>query len=331
MRVRFLSVCAAAVLVGVGLAGCSTTDDANTDSVGANETVSVEHAFGTTTIEGTPERIVATSSQWVDALLELGVQPVGYLSAGSAGDERGLYPWQSDVSADAVNLTAGNDATMQGPLPIEPIAALEPDLILGNWQITSADSYDTLTEVAPTVAPLGETGVDNWDDQLRALGTLLDRSGDAERIIAERNAEIDEYAFPELEGKTAVLSQFMFADQQFVFVADPSDGASALFEQLGMTLPQALVEEAGVSSGRVMLSPERVDALVADLLVILPNGGTEEDLMALPGFDRLPSVANGGLAVVDYPTVAAFNVPSSLSIGYALDELRPQLEALAGS
>ncbi len=98
-----------------------------------------------------------------------------------------------------------------------------------------------------------------------------------------------------------------------------------------MTLPQSLVEEAGVAFGRVMLSPERVDALVADLLVILPNGGTEQDLMALPGFDRLPSVANGGLAVVDYPTVVAFNVPSSLSIGYALDELRPQLEALAGS
>jgi iron complex transport system substrate-binding protein len=324
-------MCAAVVLIGVGVAGCSTTDDANIDSAGTAESVSVEHVFGTTTIEGTPERIVATSSQWVDALLELGVQPVGYISAGSTGDERGLYPWQSDVSTDAVDLTAGNDTTMEGPLPVEPIAALEPDLILGNWQITSADSYGTLTEVAPTVAPLGETGVDNWDDQLRALGTLLDRTGDAERIISERNAEIDEYALPGLEGKTAVLSQFMFADQQFVVVADPTDGASALFEQLGMTLPQSLVEEAGVAFGRVMLSPERVDALVADLLVILPNGGTEQDLMALPGFDRLPSVANGGLAVVDYPTVVAFNVPSSLSIGYALDELRPQLEALAGS
>ncbi len=179
MRARFLSMCAAVVLIGVGVAGCSTTDDANIDSAGTAESVSVEHVFGTTTIEGTPERIVATSSQWVDALLELGVQPVGYISAGSTGDERGLYPWQSDVSTDAVDLTAGNDTTMEGPLPVEPIAALEPDLILGNWQITSADSYGTLTEVAPTVAPLGETGVDNWDDQLRALGTLLDRTGDA--------------------------------------------------------------------------------------------------------------------------------------------------------
>ncbi|MGN5240749.1 ABC transporter substrate-binding protein [Rhodococcus sp. SJ-3] len=329
MRVRSLSACAVAVLVGFGVAGCSSADD--TESAEVSESVSIEHTFGTTVVEDTPERIVATSTQWVDALLELGVQPVGYLSAGSEGDERGLYPWQSEVSEDAVDLTGGNSSLMQGPLPIEPIAALEPDLILGNWQIASADAYDTLTEVAPTVAPLGETGVDNWADQLRALGTLLDRADDAEQIIAERNAEIDEYALPGLEGKTAVLAQFMFAERQFVAVADPSDGASVLFEQLGMTLPPALVEEAGVAFGRVTLSPERVDALVADLLVILPNGGTEADLMALPGFDQLPSVSNGGLAVVDYPTVVAFNLPSSLSMQYALDELRPQLEAVAAS
>jgi len=41
-------------------------------------------------------------------------------------------------------------------------------------------------------------------------------------------------------------------------------------------------------------------------------------------------VGQGQFAVVDYPTVAAFNTPSSLSIGYALDTIRPQLEAIAG-
>lgn len=331
MRMRFLSAGAAAVLVGVGVAGCSTTDDANTDSAGATETVSVEHVFGTTTVEDIPERIVATSSQWVDALLELGVQPVGYISAATMGDGRGLYPWQGEVSADAVDLAEGNPAAVEQPLPVEQIAALEPDLILGNWQIDSADTYDTLAAVAPTVAPLGGMGVDNWAEQLRALGTLLDRAGDAEQVIADAEAQIDEAALPGLEGKTAVLSQYMFSTDQFVVVADPNDGAAALFSQLGMTLPQSLLDEAGVSQGRLMLSPERVDALVADLLIVLPNGGTEADLMALPGFDQLPAVTGGGLAVVDYPTVVAFNTPSASSILYALGAISPQLEVLSGS
>jgi iron complex transport system substrate-binding protein len=329
MRVTLLSMCAAAVLVGVGATGCATTDD--TDTSGATGAVAVEHIFGTTTVEDTPERIVATSSQWVDALLELGVQPVGYISAANMGDDRGLYPWQGEVSADAVDLAEGNPAAVEQPLPVEQIAALQPDLILGNWQIDSAEAYDTLAAVAPTVAPLGEMGVDNWAEQLRALGTLLDRSGDAEQVIAHTEAQIDDAALPGLEGKTAVLSQYMFSTDQFVVVADPDDGAAALFSQLGMTLPPSLVEEAGVSQGRVMLSPERVDALVADLLIILPNGGTEADLMALPGFDRLPSVTDGGLAVVDYPTVVALNTPSASSTLYALDVIGSRLQAVAGS
>ncbi|MEE2057733.1 ABC transporter substrate-binding protein [Rhodococcus artemisiae] len=337
MRVRFLAVCAATALVGIGVAGCSTADDADTASAGATDTnsaagaASVEHVFGTTTVEGAPERIVATSSQWVDALLELGVQPVGYISAGAMGDDRGLYPWQSDVSGDAVDLAAGNPAAVDGPLPVEPIAALEPDLILGNWQVATPEAYDTLDAVAPTLAPLSELGVDNWDAQLRALGTLLDRSDEAEQVIADTDAQMDEAALPGLEGKTGVLAQYMFATDQFVVVADPDDGAAALFSRLGMTLPQSLVDEAGVSQGRLMLSPERVDALVADLLIILPNGGTEADLMALPGFDQLPAVTGGGLAVVDYPTVVAFNTPSASSTLYALGAIGPQLDAVAGS
>ncbi|MFF2110807.1 MULTISPECIES: hypothetical protein [Rhodococcus] len=42
-----------------------------------------------------------------------------------------------------------------------------------------------------------------------------------------------------------MLSQFMFATGQLVVVADPDDGASAVFRRLGLTLPQGLVDEAG--------------------------------------------------------------------------------------
>ncbi|QSE78838.1 hypothetical protein [Rhodococcus koreensis] len=125
-----------------------------------------------------------------------------------------------------------------------------------------------------------------------------------------------------------MLSQFMFATGQLVVGADPDDGASAVFRRLGLTLPQALVDEAGATGGRLALSPERVDALNADLVVMLPNGGTRDDLMALPGFDRLPSVQQGGLAVEDDATVVGFNTPSSLSLQYSLGRITPQLEAV---
>lgn len=324
---RAKTLVALTMVVAFGAVGCSS----GSEEAPADAAVEIDHAFGTTVLDTTPERIVATSSQWVDVLLEFDVQPVAYMSAGTMGDGRGLYPWQQEVSPEAAQLDAGNSMAGIGPLPAEEIATYTPDLILGNWQIDSQEDYDLIAKVAPTVAPLGDTGVDRWDEQLRAVGAVLGRSDDAERIIAERTATIDEAALPGLEGKTAVLSQYMVPQQQLVVVADPDDGAATLFEQLGMTLPPSLVEEAGVTQGRLMLSPERVDALVADLLVILPNGGTADELTALPGFDRLPSVVGGGLAVVDYPTVVAFNTPSSLSITYALDAIAPQLEAVAGA
>ncbi len=79
-------------------------------------------------------------------------------------------------------------------MPVEEVAALEPDLILGAWQIASQNDYDTISAVAPTIGPLGDTGVDRWDEQVRVLGEVLGRTDDAERIIADRNAEIEAVA-----------------------------------------------------------------------------------------------------------------------------------------
>ncbi len=54
-------------------------------------------------------------------------------------------------------------------------------------------------------------------------------------------------------------------------------------------------------------------------------------MMKLPGgFADLPAVKGGGLAIVDYPTVAGLNTPSSLSLKYSLESITPQLEAVAG-
>ncbi|NLE81566.1 MAG: ABC transporter substrate-binding protein [Rhodococcus sp.] len=329
-RTRWTAVAVSSVLAaGIALSGCSA--DASGDDGASSEATVVEHSFGSTTVEGVPERIVVAGSQWVDALLELGVQPVAYLSAAGRGDDRGLYPWQQDMSTEAKELDRAA-AAYGAPPPVEEIASYAPDLVLTISTNLNPQSYEQLSGVAPTIPSITDQGVDPWEDQVAALGRVLHMEDKATEIIENRKGEIDALAerLPGLEGKTAVLSQFMFASNQFVIVADPEDGASQTFQRLGMTLPPSLLEEAGVSQGRIMLSAERVDALVSDLLIILPNGGTLEGLEALPGFTDLPSVKTGGLAVVDFPTVVAFNSPSSLSLGYGLDKITPQLEAVAG-
>lgn len=315
--------------LGLATAGCGSADES---SASADHTTVVEQKFGTATVEGVPERIVAGGSQWVDALLDLGVQPVAYLSAGNQGDDRGLYPWQQDLSPDAQELDRAT-LTLGGPLPEEEVASFQPDLILASFAVNSPATFDRLNNIAPTIGEMGTAGVDSWEDQITVLGRILDKEDEAAKVIAERNGEIDELAaqLPGLQGKTAVLSQFMFATNQLVIVADPEDGSSHTFRRLGMEFPAGLADQPGAVGGRLVLSPERVDLLNADLVVLLPNGGTREQLDALPGFSELPAVQSGGLAIVDYPTVAGLNTPSARSVQYALDQIRPQLEALGQS
>lgn len=325
---RRLTVLVAAGLMTTLVAGCGTAAE---QTAAADRSTTVGHRFGTTTVVGTPTRVVAASSQWLDALLQFEVQPVGYLSVGPMGDERGLLPWESEVAAEAVELDESAATQIAAPLPEEQIASLQPDLVLGSLSISDQASFDRMSRIAPTIAALGDGQVDSWDAQVEILGRILGQEERARAIVDSTNTRIDALAarLPGLRGKTAVLSQFVFGTGQLVVVADPTDGASAVFARLGMTLPSKLVAEAGASGGRLVLSPERVDALTADLVVMLPNGGTTEDLMKLPGFPELPSVQSGGMAIGDYATVTGFNTPSASSIRYSLERVTPQLESVA--
>ncbi|AEF39631.1 ABC transporter substrate-binding protein [Hoyosella subflava] len=307
------------------LAGAVSCGSSDRDAGAETAPLSVEHRFGAAEIIGQPQRVVALSSQWLDALLALDLQPVAYLEDPLAGDD-GLYIWQHPHIGDADPITASDTG-----LPLERIAAAEPDLILADYSAGEQQVYDQLNAIAPTIGMLGDEQVDPWYKQIRVIGEILGKTAQAEEIIDRVNNEVTAIAreLPELAGKTAVLSQFMFDSDQIVAVADPEDGASTLFYALGMSLPDHLVTEAA-GTGRLIVSPERVDILRSDLLITWPNGGDPEELMQIPGFSELPSVQGGGFAAVDIETVIALNTPSALSTEWVLNSLRPQLECVSG-
>src|SRR3546814_8789216 len=91
--------------------------------------VTIDHAFGTTTIEAEPQRIVTWGWASQDAVLALGEIPVGIPHFANGGDETGALGWDKDAVAALGGtfptiLPAGND------VPVEAVAALQPDLII---------------------------------------------------------------------------------------------------------------------------------------------------------------------------------------------------------
>ncbi|MGN5239648.1 MULTISPECIES: hypothetical protein [unclassified Rhodococcus (in: high G+C Gram-positive bacteria)] len=75
---RVLLVAAAAATAVLMSACASTSSD---EAAPSDESYTVEHAMGETTIEGTPERIVVIDSPHLDAL---GITPVGATESGAA-------------------------------------------------------------------------------------------------------------------------------------------------------------------------------------------------------------------------------------------------------
>ncbi|MDO3647326.1 ABC transporter substrate-binding protein [Nocardia mangyaensis] len=311
---------AVAVLTGalaVGLTACGSSED--TEASG--EPVTITHAKGETTVHGTPDKIVALGSQWLDTTLALGVTPVGHID-NVAAVSKSAPPWHPENITESKALsTTGNVA--------EQVAALEPDLILVDPFMADQKTYDDLSKIAPTLPALTADAVSPWQDQVTALGKVLGKESDADSVIKQVDDKIAGIAAanPGLAGKT-FASTWLASPSQLMVLTDPNDGSAKVFTQLGMTIPANLTAQPS-NQGRLALSPERVDELSADLLLAGYSPGMDEKYRQLPGYANLPAVEKDAVVFMTTQEISAVNQPTALSVPYILDELEPYLAAAA--
>src|SRR5690606_42422 len=109
------------------------------------------------------ERIVTLGLQWTDAVLAFGVQPVGFAKDLLAAED-GMYPWHREQLEGVTALD------VSGGLPLEAVAALDPDLILAVPYLSEDEGlYETLSEIAPTIVSVTGAQVDAWQDQVEVV------------------------------------------------------------------------------------------------------------------------------------------------------------------
>ncbi|MFI9412724.1 ABC transporter substrate-binding protein [Nocardia gamkensis] len=305
-------------VLALTVAACGSSED---DSASGGEKVTITHARGETTVEGTPKKIVALGNQWLDTTLALGVVPVGYLD-NVAVASKSTPPWEPKSLESAKALTTtGNIA--------EQVATLEPDLILVDPFIADQKTYDELSRVAPTLPALSKESVAPWQDQVTALGKVLHKTDEASKVIAKVDDKIAAIAAanPGLKGKT-FASTWLAGPAQLMVLTDPDDGSSKVFTQLGLGIPKNLTD-LPANQGRLALSPERVDELTADLLLAGYAPGLDEKYRQLPGYADLPAVKKGSVVFLTTQEISAVNTPTALSLPYILDKLEPAFAAAA--
>jgi iron complex transport system substrate-binding protein len=326
----------ALVLSALLLAACgSNDDDSPATASGAQQggaepgafPVTIEHRYGSTTVESEPERVVVAGLREQDALLAMGVVPVA--TTEWYGKHPGaIFPWAKDELGDAKLPTV---LTQTDGLEVEKIAGQRPDLILAIYSGLTKQEYATLSKIAPVVAqPKGKVDYgSSWQEETLMTGKAVGQPERAQRLVDRTERLIADTAaeHPEFKGQTAAN----ITDYQGIFVYGPQDVRTQMLEQLGFTYPQELRDAFPDEFGG-QLSDEKIDALDVGALIWFADGDRSvEELKRQPVYSRLNVRKEGRDVFIRLKdrVYEATSFPSVLSMPTLMKELVPRLAAAA--
>lgn len=332
MRTRLLSATTAAVAALV-LAGCGSsgdTDQAATDGEGESADafpVTIEHVFGETTIEEKPERIASVAWMNHEVPLALGVVPVGMSKATWGDDDSdGVLPWVEEELTELGAETPVLFDETEG-IDFEAVADTQPDVILASYSGLTEEEYDTLSQIAPTIAYPEVAWGTSYQDMIRMNSEAIGMAAEGETLVEELDAEVQS-AFADhevLEGKNVVFSYLDPNDLSQIGFYTTLDTRPAFLHEYGMGVPETVAEtSAGTDEFYTTVSSEQADAF-DDVDLFVTYGDTEGELVAQvesdPLLSKIPAVSEGQIATLpDATPLAAAANPTPLSITYNLDE-----------
>ena len=140
----------------------------------------VRHYTGTTTIARKPQRVAIVSGGQLDAVLSLGVVPVGATN----GDGASLVPgYLTDAFPQfAAELKKMASFGLRNEPDVESIAAARPDLIIAN-QTGVGKLHPQLSKIAPTIMTAGNP--DKWRPDFMLIGDALGLKSRAQSVMAD--------------------------------------------------------------------------------------------------------------------------------------------------
>lgn len=270
----------------------------------------VTHSLGETEIPEQPERVIVLDGGELDAVLALGIAPVGL------ANPEGL---DGPPSYLADQLDGVEEVGTINSLNLEAIVGLEPDLILGS-QLRAEQLYDQLAAIAPTVFSI-RPGFP-WKENFLLVGDALGEEAQAEDTLNNYQLRADEVGGAVVGDPTISLVRFMpdrirlYGNLSFIGV---------ILSDVDLARPP--IQDIDELAAEV--SAETVDEADADWIFYSSYGPldetAEESVVGGPLWSSLSAVQNGqALAVSDETWFLALGPTGAMIV---LDELA---ELLAG-
>lgn len=292
------------LLVSGCLGTTAEVKDRSHDVDGA-QTVTIDHALGTTTLTAPAGRVVVLEWSYTEALLALGVQPVG------VADIEGY------TSLVATDPGLGDDVTDVGTRhepSLEVIASLAPDLIIG-VEFRHSKIHDSLDAIAPTAIfdpwPENGTQLDRMRETVHAIGTGVGRTEAAEEALAELDASIeagrDAIAAAGHAGAPFALAQVLAPEYGAFRLFQDHHAAVQIIEGLGL---ENAWDDEFKRNGFSSVGLEALEQVEEARFLYVPSSGASiERFEGNPSWDGLTFVEEGWL----YDLSGAWLLPGPLS------------------
>ena len=223
----------------------------------------ITHAMGVTEVPDAPQRIVMLTNEGTEALLYLGVVPVG---AVQSWDGDPWYDHLSEALADTVALSTENAVNL------EVLASLEPDLIIGN-KVRQEKIYQQLSAIAPTVFSEDLSG--SWQSNFQLYADVLGKSAEGAADLAaftDRAKALGAAIGPAIDEQISLVR--FSPGRTRIYYKDTFAGM--ILEQIGLKRPPAQDKDAFAEE----VQKERIPEMAGDRIFYFSADADPEDARA---------------------------------------------------
>ncbi|WP_210610876.1 ABC transporter substrate-binding protein [Priestia flexa] len=243
-----------AVMVLVFLAACGNSssegEKENKDSAAKDQSYTIKHAMGETEIEGTPKRVVILTNEGTEALLAMGVKPVGAVESWLGN------PWYDHIKD---KMEGVKSVGTESEPSLETIASLKPDLIIGN-KMRQEKVYDQLSQIAPTV--FAEELRGDWKENFKLYSKAVNKEDEGKKVLADfdnRVADLKEKLGDQKKEEISIV-RFTVGDVR-IYHKDSFSGV--ILDQLGFARPESQNKS---DFAEMNATKERIPAMDGDKL-----------------------------------------------------------------
>lgn len=184
----------------------------------------ITHAMGVTDVPDNPQRIVVLTNEGTEALLAVGITPVGAVKSFLGN------PWYDHIVAEMTDVVVLGE---ESAVNLEVLLSLEPDLILGN-KMRHEKIYEQLSAIAPTVVSERLRG--DWKINMALYTDAAGKGEEGKAALAAFDARVSalhDALGASLDEKISI-ARFMSGQTRIMF-KDTFSGL--IFNQLGFQRP----------------------------------------------------------------------------------------------